>query len=192
VGTFVLDSKKFIPGVTNQNIVAGLLEGHTAAIRNLFDIGQISKTAVIQTDSSRRWFGKRIVASANSCQRGFLQPPMLLFFWHWITARQRGNTLANITFIARMTVKEGREQEFIGHCQALAEKVAENEPDILYYRFFKLREPRTYAVLESFADEAAEEVHMNTEYLAKIAPPLLDCLDGDPPYVREYLDPIDS
>jgi quinol monooxygenase YgiN len=46
--------------------------------------------------------------------------------------------------------------------------------------------------LESFADEAAEEVHMNTEYLAKIAPPLLDCLDGDPPYVREYLDPIDS
>ncbi len=100
--------------------------------------------------------------------------------------------MANITFIARMTVKEGREQEFIGHCQALAEKVAENEPDILYYRFFKLREPRSYAVLESFADEAAEEKHMSTEYLAKIAPPLLDCLDGDPPYVREYLDPIDS
>jgi len=99
--------------------------------------------------------------------------------------------LANITYIARMTVKEGREQEFIGYCKALAEKVAENEPDILYYRFFKLREPRTYAVVESFADEAAEDKHMNTEYLAKIAPPLLECLDGDPPYVREYLDPID-
>jgi quinol monooxygenase YgiN len=99
--------------------------------------------------------------------------------------------LANISFIARMTVKEGREQEFIEHCQALAEEVAENEPDILYYRFFKLREPRRYAVVESFADEATEEKHMNSEHLTKIAPPLLDCLDGDPPYVREYLDPID-
>ncbi len=99
--------------------------------------------------------------------------------------------MADISFIARMTVKEGREQEFIGHCQALAKKVAENEPDIRYYRFFKLREPRWYAVVESFADEAAEEIHMNSEYLAEIAPPLLDCLDGDPAYVREYLDPID-
>ena len=100
--------------------------------------------------------------------------------------------MANLSFIARMTVKEGREEEFVGHCKALAAKVAENEPDILYYRFFKLREPRTYAVVESFADEAAEERHMNSEHLAEIAPPLLGCLDGDPGYVREYLDPIDS
>lgn len=99
--------------------------------------------------------------------------------------------MANISFIARMTVKEGREEEFMGHCKALAEKVAENEPDVLYYRFFKLREPRQYAVVESFADEAAEEKHMNSEHLAEIAPALLDCLEGDPGYVREYLDPID-
>ncbi len=99
--------------------------------------------------------------------------------------------MSNISFLARMTVKEGREEEFIGHCKALAERVVENEPDILYYRFFKLREPRCYAVMESFADEAAEEKHMSTEYLAEIAPSLLDCLEGDPGYVREYLDPID-
>lgn len=90
-----------------------------------------------------------------------------------------------------MTVKEGREEEFVGHCQALAKAVAENEPEILYYRFFKLREPRQYAVVESFADEAAEEKHMNSAHLAEIAPALLDCLEGDPGYVREYLDPID-
>ena len=99
--------------------------------------------------------------------------------------------MANITFIARMTVKEGREEEFIGHCKALADKVAENEPDILYYRYFKLREPRCYAFVESFVDQAAEDRHMNTEYLAEIAPPLVDCLEGDPPYVREYLDQVD-
>jgi autoinducer 2-degrading protein len=99
--------------------------------------------------------------------------------------------LANISFIARMTVKEGREEEFVGHCQALAKAVADKEPEILYYRFFKLREPRQYAVVESFADEAAEEKHMNSAHLAEIAPALLDCLEGDPGYVREYLDPID-
>ena len=66
-----------------------------------------------------------------------------------------------------------------------------NEPGVLYYRFFKLREPRRYAIVESFADEAAEEVHMNSAHLNEIAPALLDCLEGDPPYVREYLDPID-
>ncbi|SVB20928.1 uncharacterized protein METZ01_LOCUS173782, partial [marine metagenome] len=99
--------------------------------------------------------------------------------------------VGNISFIAWMTVKEGREKEFISHCKSLAERVTENEPGILYYRFFKLREPRRYAVVESFADEAAEEIHMNSAHLAEIAPPLLDCLEGDPAYVREYLDPID-
>ncbi len=54
VRTFILDSKKFILGVTNQNVMAGHLEGLAAAIRNLCNIGQILKTAVIQTDSSRR------------------------------------------------------------------------------------------------------------------------------------------
>jgi hypothetical protein len=32
---------------------------------------------------------------------------------------------------------------------------------------------------------------MNSAHLNEIAPALLDCLEGDPPYVREYLDPID-
>ena len=78
--------------------------------------------------------------------------------------------MANISFIAWMTVKEGREEEYIGHCKALAEKVTENEPGVLYYRFFKLREPRRYAIVESFADEAAEEIHMNSAHLNEIAP----------------------
>ena len=36
-----------------------------------------------------------------------------------------------------------------------------------------------------------KEIHMNSAHLNEIAPSLLDCLEGDPPYVREYLDPID-
>ena len=42
-----------------------------------------------------------------------------------------------------------------------------NEPDTLYYRFFRLRGPREFAVMESFADEAAEELHMNTRTCRK-------------------------
>lgn len=99
--------------------------------------------------------------------------------------------MAKITFLARMTVKPGMEAEFERLARELEEKVNANEPGTRYYEFFRLREERGYAVVESFADEAAEEAHMNSRYLQEIAPPLVACLDGDPPYVREYLDPID-
>ncbi len=98
--------------------------------------------------------------------------------------------MSKISFIARMTVKPGRETEFIGLCERLQAQVRKNEPGTVYYEFFRLREPRCFAVFESFADEAAEERHMQSPWLAEIAPPLLDCLEGDPPYVREYLDPL--
>jgi len=107
------------------------------------------------------------------------------------TGERGEQQVAAISFLARMTVKPDREDEFLQLVRSLEEKVNANEPDTLYYRFFRLREPRQYAVMESFADEAAEEKHMNSAYLAETAPPLLDCLEGDPPYVREYLDPID-
>ena len=99
--------------------------------------------------------------------------------------------MAAVSFLARMIVKEGREEEFIRLSRDLEEKVHANEPDTLYYRFFRLREPRQYAVMESFTDEAAEELHMNSTYLNEIAPSLLDCMEGDPPYTREYLDPVE-
>ncbi len=63
-----------------------------------------------------------------------------------------GDYMAKITFIARMTVKPGREQEFLGHCAKLEEHVRAHEKGVLLYEFFKLREPNRYAVLESFAD----------------------------------------
>lgn len=100
--------------------------------------------------------------------------------------------MANVSFLARMTVKEGREEEFIRLARKLEKQVHANEPDTLYYRFFRLRGPREFAVMESFADEAAEELHMNTKWLQEIAPNLLDCMEGgDPPYVREFLDPME-
>jgi autoinducer 2-degrading protein len=87
-----------------------------------------------------------------------------------------------------MTVKPGREADFVERCNRLAKIVRASEPGTLYYEFFRLRESRRYAVVESFADEAAEHTHMNSPHLAEHGPGILDCLDG--PYVREYLDPF--
>lgn len=96
--------------------------------------------------------------------------------------------MARFSFISRMTVKVGREADYVALCRKLEEKVHANEPDALIYMFFKLREPRRYAVLESFTDEAAEHRHLNSAWLAEIGPALVDCLDGT--WEREYLDPL--
>jgi (4S)-4-hydroxy-5-phosphonooxypentane-2,3-dione isomerase len=96
--------------------------------------------------------------------------------------------MPKVTFISRMTVKPGREPEYETLCRTLQGKVRVSEPDTLYFEFFKLREPRRYAVIESFINEAAEHAHMNSPLLAQYGGAIVDCLDG--PYVREYLDPM--
>lgn len=95
-----------------------------------------------------------------------------------------------MTFLAKMTVKEGREEDFVRLAKALTEKVHESEPETLAYEFYKLRdEERGYAVYEKFSSEEAEQAHQNTPHFAEIAPDLIDCIDGT--YVRTYLDPLD-
>ncbi len=95
-----------------------------------------------------------------------------------------------MTFLAKMTVKEGKEDDFVRLAKELTEKVRANEPETVAYQFFKLRdEERGYAVYEQFTSEEAEEAHQNTEYFKEIAPPLIECLDGT--YVRTYLDDLE-
>lgn len=96
--------------------------------------------------------------------------------------------MPKITFIARMTVKPGREQEFLAACRELEAHVRAHEPDTLAYEFFRLREPQRYAVLESFRDEAAEHRHMGSTALAQVGPRIAACLEGT--WVREYFDPL--
>jgi (4S)-4-hydroxy-5-phosphonooxypentane-2,3-dione isomerase len=98
--------------------------------------------------------------------------------------------MPRLTFISRMTIKPGREQDYVRACRELTEKVRANEPEVVYYEFFKLREPRRYAVLESFTSEEAEHAHMNSPWLAALAPAIIDCIDGT--WEREYLDPFEA
>ena len=95
-----------------------------------------------------------------------------------------------MTFLAKMTVKEGREEDFVRLAKELTEKVRANEPETLKYEFYKLRdEERGYAVYEQFTTEEAEQAHQATPYFNEIAPDLIDCIDGT--YVRTYLDDLD-
>lgn len=96
--------------------------------------------------------------------------------------------MSKITFIAKMTVKPGREEEFLACCRQLEAHVRDHEPDTLAYEFFRMREPHRFAVLESFRDEAAEHRHMSSPMLAQVGPRIAACLNGT--WVREYLDPL--
>ena len=100
--------------------------------------------------------------------------------------------MSQTAFISRMTIKSGHEAEFVRLCKALAVKVHANESreKTVFYQFFKLREPRRYAVIEIFSSEQAEQDHMNSPWLAEVGPGIMACLDGE--YVREYLDPFEA
>jgi autoinducer 2-degrading protein len=104
------------------------------------------------------------------------------------SSRREGMAMSQITFIARMTVKEGREAEFVALCRELTEYVHTHEQGIAIYSFHRLREPQRFAVLESFESEAAEHAHMSSAKLAEMAPRIAACLIGT--WEREYLDPL--
>lgn len=92
------------------------------------------------------------------------------------------------TFIARMKVYPHKISEFIDACRRMERAVAAGEPDTLYYKFYRLREPNAFAVIESFKSEAADKAHQETPHFKEIAPAMIACLDGG--YTREYLDPL--
>ena len=92
-----------------------------------------------------------------------------------------------MTFIARMQVKPDKVDEFIALAKEFMREVHANEPDCAHYEFFKLQEEEFgYAVFESFKSAEAEEAHRNSAHFDRLAPPLIECLDGT--YTREYLE----
>jgi (4S)-4-hydroxy-5-phosphonooxypentane-2,3-dione isomerase len=96
--------------------------------------------------------------------------------------------MARITFVSRMTVKPDKQAEFERIVRALTAEVIQNEKQVIYFEFFRLREPHRYAVLESFPDEASEHAHMQSPWLARVLPDIVACVDGT--WEREYLDAL--
>ena len=95
-----------------------------------------------------------------------------------------------LTFLARMKVYPHKEGEFIALCRRIEADVQAHEPNCLAYKFYRLREPNAFAVLESFTDEAAEEFHRTAPHSKAVIVDIIECLDGG--YHREFLDDLDA
>jgi quinol monooxygenase YgiN len=92
------------------------------------------------------------------------------------------------TFIARMKVFPDKEAQFIDVCERMEAAVAAHEPNTLIYKFYRLRDANSFAVIESFKSEADDEAHQKSAHFLEIVPAMLECIDGG--YTREYLDPL--
>ena len=102
----------------------------------------------------------------------------------------KGERIMAFTFIARMKIHPEKRDTFVEACQELEKATLKNEEGCLYYKFYKLRDENSYAVIESFENEELDEAHQQTQHFKDIVPKLMECLDGT--YVREFLDPLDS
>ncbi len=92
------------------------------------------------------------------------------------------------TFLARMKIHPHKEAQFIEACEKMERAVSEHEPDALVYKFYRLREPNSFAVIESFKSEAGDAAHQATAHFKEIAPAMIECIDGG--WTREFLDPL--
>jgi autoinducer 2-degrading protein len=92
------------------------------------------------------------------------------------------------TFIARMKVHPHKIAQFVAACEKMERAVADHEPDALVYKFYRLREPNAFAVIESFRTEAADAAHQASAHFKEIAPGMIECIDGG--WTREFLDPL--
>lgn len=91
------------------------------------------------------------------------------------------------TFLSRFAVKPGRDADFAALIPQM-EAIAAAEPGTLAYKFYRRSEPHSFAVFESFVDEAADQAHQANPASAPIIVRMLDYIDGT--YTRDYLLPV--
>ena len=92
-----------------------------------------------------------------------------------------------IAAVVKMTVKPGKEAEFEKVFSALVEQVQENEPGTLLYRLCRLKDSRTYTVLETYRDQKASDAHVEAEHLKVATEALMPLLAESPaPEITNY------
>ena len=95
-----------------------------------------------------------------------------------------------IAVVATLVAKSGREAEFEAAFLRMVAGVKANEPANRMYQLTRSRdEPRTYKVLEVYADEAALEAHRTIDHYKAGGRALRDLVEA-PPKI-EVLDTVD-
>ncbi len=86
-----------------------------------------------------------------------------------------------IGVVATLRAREGREAEFEAVFGEMAAAVRADEPGNTLYQLTRSRtEPRTYKVLEIYADDAAVESHRGSDHYRAGGRKLRDLVDGPP------------
>ena len=86
-----------------------------------------------------------------------------------------------IGVIAVIRAKQGQEAEFERVFAEMTAQVKANEPGNLMYQLTRSRtEPRTYKVLEMYADQAALEAHGASEHYKAGGRQMRDLVEGRP------------
>ena len=95
-----------------------------------------------------------------------------------------------IGVVAIIRAKEGREAEFERVFAEMTAKVKANEPGNQMYQLTRSRtEPRTYKVMEMYADQAAFEAHGSSDHYKEGGRALRELVEGRPEV--ELLDTVD-
>ena len=87
--------------------------------------------------------------------------------------------------VAELTVKEGSQAEFEKVALELEAAVNANEPGILFYRLFKVRDTTNkYIFMEEYTDVAAVDAHRAAEHFKRLGRAMGPFLDGPPTVTR--------
>ena len=84
-----------------------------------------------------------------------------------------------IGIVATLKIQEGKNAEFEAVANQLVEKVNANEDGAIYYDLFK-QDDNTYIFLEKYKDQAAVEIHRNTDYYKSLGAQMGPFLAGKP------------
>lgn len=88
------------------------------------------------------------------------------------------------TFLSSFKVKPEHDADFAVLIPQM-EAIASGEPGTLAYKFYRRSEPCSFAVFESFVDEASDKAHQANPQSAPIIEKMIDYIDGT--YTRDYL-----
>ena len=86
-----------------------------------------------------------------------------------------------IGVVAKLTIAEGKNEDFEAIGRDLMAKVKANEPGTLTYQLYKSKsDPNVYIFMEQYATADDLKAHGKTEYFKAAGPKLGTCLAGAP------------
>lgn len=80
--------------------------------------------------------------------------------------------------LKRVTVKQGKENEFESLCRELASKVREYDKGCNYYDLYRSGQPRTYLVMEQYENKDALQRHQKSEHGKYYFPKIRELLEN--------------